>query len=188
MARHGDGWKKMSWFDQQRALAYDSWFKDVDNGALDDDAMIEGIFNDPEIARINRREEDFLGALKNAMSQNVTALSDDEAQGYYMDLVEADPRFGFKDDVDGSRLFGAEAKYGRANLARLLSVYKGVNPNGLFSREAQRWLESSDAQKIAIANEKLGFKDAVGSLATAPFAATGKAMGAPSVSAPRSRK
>ena len=159
--KYGENWGKMSWFDQQRALAHDRWFRDVDSGAIDTDTFLEGVFSDPEVERINKREQEFISALKNAMSQDVTRLSDDEAQGYYMDLVEADPRFGFKDDVDGKMLFGDEAQYGRANLKRLLSVYSGANPNGLYSREAQKWLESDEAQRIASAKEMRGVKDKV---------------------------
>ena len=159
--KYGENWGKMSWFDQQRALAHDRWFRDVDSGAIDTDTFLEGVFSDPEVERINKREQEFISALKNAMSQDVTRLSDDEAQGYYMDLVEADPRFGFKDDVDGKMLFGEEAQYGRANLKRLLSVYSGANPNGLYSREAQKWLESDEAQRIASAKEMRGVKDKV---------------------------
>lgn len=159
--KYGENWGKMSWFDQQRALAHDRWFRDVDSGAIDTDTFLEGVFNDPEVERINKREQEFISALKNAMIQDVTRLSDDEAQGYYMDLVAADPRFGFKDDVDGKMLFGDEAQYGRANLKRLLSVYSGANPNGLYSREAQKWLESDEAQRIASAKEMRGVKDKV---------------------------
>ena len=159
--KYGENWGKMSWFDQQRALAHDRWFRDVDSGAIDTDTFLEGVFSDPEVERINKREQEFISALKNAMSQDVTRLSDDEAQGYYMDLVETDPRFGFKDDVDGKMLFGEEAQYGRANLKRLLSVYSGANPNGLYSREAQKWLESDEAQRVASAKEMRGVKDKV---------------------------
>ena len=152
-SQYGENWHRLSWFDQQRALAHDSWLAAADTGDIDEDTLLAGIFDDPEVQRINKREEEFATALRNALKVDVSRLSDDEAQGYYMDLVATDPRFGIEDE-DGSKLFGVEAQYGKGNLSRLLGVYKGTNPNGLFSREAQRWLESNEAQKLQIAKER----------------------------------
>ena len=141
------GFDRMNWFQQQRALAYDQWAQDADYADDDPEAFFNGLMNNPEIERINKREQAFHQSLRDAHSRDISALDDAEAQALYMSIVESDPRFGYDDDYDGTKLFGAEAGTGRENLKRLLDIYTGVNPNGLYSREAQDWMKASDAQR-----------------------------------------
>lgn len=141
----------MNWFERHKAYALDEWnaFRDSPYAKEEPDALEWELENyNTRMAELNRREEAFTKALKDAYSVDITQLDDAHAQALYMNLVEADPHFGFKDDVDGRRLFGAEAGTGVENLQRLLSLYTGANPNSLYSFEAQQWLESSDTQKL----------------------------------------
>ena len=108
------------YFERERQLNLDKWDRNASAWGLSEEQKKKGVESDKTIQSLNEEDEKFTSLVKSISSVDRSLLSDDEAQGMYMALVESDPVFRLKDDFDGSKLFGFWLGTQSANTIRVV--------------------------------------------------------------------